>query len=122
MNSLLTVALARARHQERIDDADRRARHEGRAGSGRNRRALSAPHWQGLTLRIATSADRPAIERLAQLDESRPPAAPVLLGVLMARPVAALSLADGCVIADPFTPTAELVELLRVRARQLRGA
>ena len=33
--------------------------------------------------------------------------------------MAALSLADGRVIADPFTSTGELVELLRLRARQM---
>ena len=121
MNSLLTVFIARAQHQEHLDDAARRARQGARVGE-RTDRGLSASRWQGLTLRIATSADAPAIERLAKLDESRPPVAPVLLGVLMQRPVAAVSLADGCVIADPFTPTAELVELLRVRARQLRSA
>ncbi len=43
----------------------------------------------------------------------------MLLGVVMQRPIAALSLRDGSVIADPFSPTAELVELLRLRARQL---
>jgi len=43
----------------------------------------------------------------------------VLLGVIKQRPVVALSLSDGRVIADPFSNTAELTELLRVRARQL---
>ena len=43
----------------------------------------------------------------------------MLLGELMQRPVAALSLRDGRVIADPFTPTADVVELMRMRARQL---
>jgi hypothetical protein len=37
----------------------------------------------------------------------------------MQRPIVALSLSDGRVIADPFLHTAELTELLRVRARQL---
>ena len=37
----------------------------------------------------------------------------------MQRTVAALSLRDGRVVADPFTPTAELVELMRLRARQI---
>ena len=43
----------------------------------------------------------------------------MLLGEVMERPVAALSLRDGRVIADPFIPTAELVELMRLRARQI---
>lgn len=36
-------------------------------------------------------------------------------------PVAALSVADGRVAADPFEPTAEGVALLRLRAAQLEG-
>jgi hypothetical protein len=75
--------------------------------------------WQGLTVRLATSADQPALARLAELEEAVEPAAPVLLGVVMQRPVAALSLRDGSVIADPFTPTRDLVELMSLRARQL---
>ena len=74
-------------------------------------------------MRLATSADMPALERLAALDGAEEaPAAPVLIGSMMARPVAALSLSDGHVVADPFTPTCELVELLRLRARQLLRA
>jgi len=72
-----------------------------------------------LTLRLATSADRPALAHLAELEQASRPPEPVLLGVVMQRPVAALSLSDGSVVADPFAPTAELVELLRLRARQL---
>ena len=74
---------------------------------------------RGLTVRLATTADRPALARLAGLDEAPAPSGPVLLGVVMQRPVAALSLSDGRVLADPFTPTADLIELLRLRARQL---
>ena len=119
MNSLLTTVLATARHQEFLDQA----RRSGRRGRRDAAESTTSPlRWQRVTLRLATGADAPALERLAQLDQASTPAAPVLLGVLMARPVAALSLADGCVIADPFTPTTELIELLRLRARQLRRA
>ena len=94
------------------------------ACSGVAARARRDPRtrWASLTVRLATSADRPALERLAALDGAEPPAAPVLIGSMMAQPVAALSLADGNVVADPFAPTCELVELLRLRARQLRSA
>ena len=79
--------------------------------------------WASLTVRLATSADRAALERLAALDGAEEaPAGPVLIGSMMARPVAALSLANGRVVADPFTPTCELVELLRLRARQILRA
>ena len=90
--------------------------------SRRRRPATPAVHWQGLTLRLATSADRAALARLADLEQTTRPAEPVLVGELMQRPVAALSLRDGSVIADPFTPTAELIELMRLRARQRPSA
>jgi hypothetical protein len=40
----------------------------------------------------------------------------VLIGELDGSPAAALSLADGRAIGDPFRPTAQLRMLLRVRA------
>jgi hypothetical protein len=120
MNPQLSLGLARARHQELLDQA---IRHRHRRGTGRRRRredaGASTLSWAGLTLRLATGADRAALARLADLEQTSAPAEPVLLGVVMARPIAALSLSDGRVIADPFAPTAELVELLRLRACQL---
>ena len=38
------------------------------------------------------------------------------------RALGAISVASGATIADPFRPTAELVELLSLRARRLRAA
>ena len=116
MLSTLNGVLARARHAEMVDRATRHRGPRGPAPRDGGRR------WQGVTVRQATSADGSALARLAELDEARPLRAPALLGVVMARPVAALSLADGRVLADPFTPTADLVELLRLRARQLAHA
>ena len=118
MHAQLMLALANARQQELLETAARE-----RMGSRRLRRrrreAAPAIRWQGLTLRLATSADGSALERLADLEQTARPADPVLLGEVMQRPVAALSLRDGRVIADPFTPTAELIELMRLRARQI---
>jgi hypothetical protein len=75
-----------------------------------------------VTVRVASAADSPALTRLAQLDSAESPSPPVLLAEIAGEPVAAISLADGAVVADPFTPTAELVALLKLRARQLRRA
>jgi hypothetical protein len=47
---------------------------------------------------------------------------PVLVADLDGRLLAAISLVDRCVVADPFEPTAALVELLQARERQLRGS
>jgi hypothetical protein len=73
------------------------------------------------TVRSAHQADAFALQRLAQLDSAEVPAAPLLIGELDGRLVAALSLSDGTVIADPFVPTVELVALLRLRSRQSAG-
>ena len=117
----LTAALAASRHAEMLEEA--RTRRGVLFGRRRGRAAGPSTRWASLTVRLATSADRPALERLAALDGAEtPPSGPVLIGSMMARPVAALSLSDGHVVADPFAPTFELVELLRLRARQLRGA
>ena len=50
------------------------------------------------------------------------PAGRVLVAEVDGELLAAISLDDGAVVADPFEPTAALVELLRARARQLEGA
>ncbi|HLW93928.1 MAG TPA: hypothetical protein VKS25_00985 [Solirubrobacteraceae bacterium] len=119
MNPLFNLALAEARQTE-LRDAALAARRARRV-IGRRHRPPSGPStfWQGMTVRLATSADRAALSRLADLEEAAQPSEPVLLGELMQRPVAALSLCDGRVVADPFVPTSELVELLRLRARQM---
>jgi hypothetical protein len=118
MNPLLNLAMGTARHQQLLEAAARE-RSGMRRPRRRRREAAPAIRWQGLTLRLATSADGSALARLADLEQTAQPAEPVLLGEVMQRPVAALSLSDGRVVADPFTPTAELIELMRLRARQL---
>jgi hypothetical protein len=77
---------------------------------------------EAVTVRLAGVADTPALARLAQLDSATAPDQPILLAELSGQPVAAVSLADGAVVADPFVPTAEVVALLKLRARQLRRA
>ena len=74
-----------------------------------------------LTIRRATTADQFAVRRLAVLDSSSPPSGDVLLAEMGEELWAALSLDTGVAIADPFRPSGELVELLRVRAGETRG-
>jgi hypothetical protein len=76
------------------------------------------PMTSSLALRVAAQADASAIERLAALDSSTVPAAPLLVAERDGAMVAAISLPAGVVIADPFEPTADVVDLLRVRRRQ----
>lgn len=75
-----------------------------------------------VTLRRGRAEDAAALARIAELDSATVPAEPVLVAEDGGRLRAAISLADGRVIADPFHPTAALVELLRARARQIERA
>lgn len=72
-----------------------------------------------VVIRIADAKDAVALARLAELDSARAPSGATLIAELHERPVAALSLADGQAVADPFVPTSEIIELLRFRANQL---
>jgi hypothetical protein len=72
-----------------------------------------------VTIRAAVPADEAALRRLAQLDSAAPPQGPVVVAEVDGGLLAAISLADGRTVADPFAPTAELVAMLQVRAAQL---
>jgi hypothetical protein len=75
-----------------------------------------------VTMRAARPSDAVALARLAALDSAAAaPPEPLLVAEVGGEVRAAISLRDGTVVANPFTPTAELVELLEARARQLRG-
>ena len=72
-----------------------------------------------ISIRTATTEDTSALNRLAALDSAPVPAGTVLIAEVNGRPEAALSVADHAVVADPFEPTAQLVDLLRVHALHL---
>jgi hypothetical protein len=72
-----------------------------------------------VTIRRAGSDDRVALKLLAMLDSTRQLRGPVLVAESGGLVLAAISLADGRVAADPFFPTADLVALLRARAERL---
>lgn len=76
----------------------------------------------GVTIRPAFPDDAHALARLAALDSQRLPSGPLLLAEIDGEPWAALALETGRVVADPFRPTAALVDLLRGRAAQLTAA
>jgi hypothetical protein len=72
-----------------------------------------------LIIRTSTSADRPALERLALLDSRPQPGdGSFLLAEASGELIAAVSLDQGDVIADPFKPTAGAVAVLRMRAEE----
>jgi len=75
-----------------------------------------------IVIRRADASDARALSRLAALDSAPAPLAgpDVLLAEASGRIVAAVH--DGQAIADPFQPTAGLVELLHTRAHQLSSS
>jgi hypothetical protein len=83
------------------------------------RRARSTPavaDGERLVLRRAQAEDEAALARLARLDSARRPTGDMLVAEVGGQIVAAVPFGGGRAIADPFRPTADVVELLRARA------
>jgi hypothetical protein len=74
-----------------------------------------------ISIRLADAADMPALQRVAERDSRLLPPGELLVAVVGGEVRAALSLRTGESVADPFHPTAALVDLLRMRARQSSG-
>jgi hypothetical protein len=75
-----------------------------------------------MVLRAGRPTDEAALRRLALLDSARPLRGQALVAEVSGRPVAALDLSDGRVVADPFEHTAEVVAMLRTRAEGMKPA
>ena len=116
LDSHFILTLAR----QREENIDRSARRLGPQLAALRERAVARSH-EPVTVRFASPDDGREISHLAELDSAPPPAAPILVGERGGRPVAALSLWDGAVIAHPFVPAADVVALLQLRARQLHA-
>jgi hypothetical protein len=86
-----------------------------RAGA---RRQLEEP----VLIRSASSRDRRRLSRLAALDSAPEPRGEMLLAERAGALVAAVPLAGGRAIADPFESTRDAVSLLELRRAQLRPA
>lgn len=71
-----------------------------------------------ISIRLADADDMRAVRRVAERDSRRLPGGDLLVAEVDGEARAALSLGTGEVVADPFHPTADLVVLLRTRARQ----
>ena len=72
-----------------------------------------------VTVRLASPRDTRDLDRLAQLDSTRPPIGPTLIAEVDGELLAALPLRGGSPVATPFRRTAEIVGLLELRALQL---
>jgi hypothetical protein len=75
-----------------------------------------------IILQQATAAEDAALRELSQLDSARTVSRPALMAVVDDKLLAAISLRDGRVVADPFAETEAAVVLLRVRASTLQTA
>lgn len=75
-----------------------------------------------VVLRLAGPGDERELERLAQLDSASVPAGPVWIAILDGTAMAAYSAIERRSIADPWHPTAHLVELLEAHVLGARGA
>jgi hypothetical protein len=76
--------------------------------------ATTAP---SVLIRAARGSDGPALLELAALDSALLPHGDLLVAEADGELLAALEPASGRHIADPFRPTADVVELLRLSAR-----
>jgi hypothetical protein len=70
-----------------------------------------------VSIRAARGSDGPALARLAALDSALLPEGELLLAEADGELLAALAPASGRHIANPFRPTADVVDLLRLSAR-----
>lgn len=72
---------------------------------------------QPVTIRMARPQDAPAVHALEELDSRRLAEGDVLLAEVGGEVRAAMPAGGGEAVADPFRPTADLVELLAMAAR-----
>jgi hypothetical protein len=114
--SITTLAAA-----EHTADLRRFADHQRLIAAARERRVPEAADVPSVSLRIANGADAQAARDLAALDDAPVLDGEVLLALIDGEAVAALSLHDGRVVANPFVRTAAAVTLLRLRAKQFAG-
>lgn len=119
--------LATSTFQSHVEDERRRAEASRRAGEARHRRGLGrrAPrdpsaYAEHVVIRSARVSDSGALRELAELDSGRVPG-DALVAEVGGRVVAAVDVASGRALADPFVPTADVVGLLQMRLRQLAG-
>jgi hypothetical protein len=72
-----------------------------------------------ISIRAARQDDYTALWSVASLDSALVPAEPLLVAERDGEIVAALSLATGEAIADPFQRSADTLDLMRLRVSQL---
>ena len=111
MTSTLTALAA----QEHIHDLEREARRAHKEDAESDAPAPS------IELRLARADESRVLHRLAQLDDAPDLDGEALLALIDGEAIAALSLSDRRVVANPFVRTQHAVTLLRIQADHLFG-
>ena len=113
MNTFLQAHMADLHLQDLQHSAERarRARLEADSADG--------DAYDCVWVRLAGASDAAALDELGELESTASPKGPTLVAEVNGRVLAALTLRGGQVLADPFEHTADLVELLKLRAAQL---
>ena len=83
---------------------------------------LSMTSTSILSIRPAEPTEDSVLRDLSELDATPQLQRPALLAIVDDQPVAAVSLQDGRVAADPFTRTEDVVTILRAHVDSLRKA
>jgi hypothetical protein len=118
MRSILDTNLTLALFRQREEQISRRARELGPPLAALREQARERSQ-EPVTVRLGAPDDHVDLARLAELDSAPLPSGPLLIGERAGRPVAAMSLRDGSVVANPFVAAADVVAMLRLRAGQL---
>jgi hypothetical protein len=105
--------------KEHVADLRRVAEHRRRLAGTRELWASEAAMAPDVSLQIAGVDDAQTLRNLAGLDDAPVPEGDALLALIDGEPVAAMSLRDGHVVANPFVHTEAAVSLLRLRAEHL---
>jgi predicted ATP-grasp superfamily ATP-dependent carboligase len=77
--------------------------------------------YDSVAVRLAGPEDEAAIRRLASLDSKKVLGGPHLVAEADGDVIAALAIASDHAVSDPFRWTADVVELMKIRAAQLRA-
>jgi len=111
----MTTTLNALAAQEHVNDLEREAR--------RARKQDAEPDVSPATieLRLARGDEARVLHRLAQLDDAADLDGEALLALIDGEAIAALSVSDRRVVANPFVRTEHAVSLLRIQADHLFG-
>jgi hypothetical protein len=112
----MSVALDKLVAAEHARDL-RRAADRRRAGQD----SWAAVHPATMELRLARAEEAQIVSRLAALDDAPELEGQALIALIDGVAVAALSLRDQRVVANPFVATGDVVMLLRLRGEHVLG-